>query len=130
MDRRSFLSTSLFAVTAFSGHSAEGAPAKPLRAPAPKSFVFTEARFRSLLGSRFQFVGEQWRGPLELTEVVARTNDERVEQFTTVFRTGAAVRPAPGVYEVEHPAVGRFALRIDGHHESDLRLAAFALLRA
>jgi len=129
MDRRHFLSTSLMAVTAATAttaHSA-GAPALPSPAPAP-TVALSEARFRSLLGSSFQFTGSDWRGNLKLTDVVARASDARTEQFTAVFQPAGTVPPAPGVYKVRHPDVGRFDLRIDGR-ESDLRLATFALLR-
>ena len=130
MDRRNFLSTSLFAVTALSGQSAQAASQKPLSASAPKPVALSAARFRSLLGSQFHFSGTQWRGALELTEVVARDTDARIEQFTTIFKADGAVKPAAGVYKVNHPSIGRFALRIDGPQDSDVRLAAFALLRA
>jgi hypothetical protein len=135
MDRRHFLSTSLMAVTApaFAGATAARQSANPGAAPVSRSTAdaaaFGEARFRSLLGSRFQFTGDEWRGRLELTDVVARTSDARVEQFTAIFRTHGSARPAPGTYTVHHPEMGRFALRIDGQRESDLRLASFALLR-
>jgi hypothetical protein len=96
--------------------------------PQPTSAAFSEARFRGHLGSRFDFAGEEWRGSLQLRDVVARTNDARVEQFTTVFHTYGKA-PAAGLYEVNHPEMGRFSLRIDGQPESDFRVADFALLR-
>jgi len=128
MDRRNFLSTSLFAVTALSGQSPQAASQKPLPAPASTAKL-SEARFRSLLGSQFHFSGAQWRGRLELSEVVGRASDARTEQFTTIFKAGGG-NPQAGVYQVTHPAIGRFALRIEGRQESDVRHAAFSLLRA
>jgi hypothetical protein len=121
MDRRHFLSTSIMAVAA----SAVAGP----HADASRESAFRETRFRGLLGSRFEFTGDDWRGPLHLSEVLTRTSDARLEQFTAVFRTDAAVRPAPGIYAVNHPDLGDFSLRIDGRPDSELRLAAFAILR-
>jgi hypothetical protein len=95
----------------------------------PKSVVFSEATFRGQLGSRFEFIGDKWRGPLQLKDVVAQRSDERVEQFTAIFKTAKKSGAAAGVYEVAHPELGRFTLRIDGQPESDRRVAAFALLR-
>ena len=135
MDRRHFLSTSLAAVTvpALASASADGLPLKPSAAVAGPSTTdavpFGEARFRGLLGSHFRFKGDDWRGSLKLTEVVSRTSDTRLEQFTTIFRAEGAALPAPGVYAVNHPDMGRFNLRIDGRHDSDVRQATFALLR-
>jgi hypothetical protein len=131
MDRRHFLSTSLIAVTAVAGPAKDRQSSKTPAAAAVRSstIAFSEERFRSLLGSRFQFAGRNWRGTLHLTDVVSRPSDSRIEQFTTVFRVDASVHPAPGLYEVKHPDVGRFALRIEGRGESDLRTASFAILR-
>jgi hypothetical protein len=133
MDRRRFLSTSLVALTApvFGASSTAAVPSSPpLDTPAALGAErFAEARFRSLLGSRFQFTGDAWRGGLQLTDVVARSSDARVEQFATVFKSMGPVYPAPGLYTVDHPEMGRFALRIDGPRESSQRQATFALLR-
>jgi hypothetical protein len=134
MERRHFLATSLIAVAALTDTAvANGAPAAAVTpkaaSPALPPVAFSEARFRSLVGSAFHFAGDAWRGQLQLTEVVGRSGDARTEQFTTVFRADGRVLPAAGMYEVDHPAAGRFTLRIDGHRESDFRLATFALLR-
>ncbi len=135
MERRHFLATSLMAAAAFSdptalvgtAATATTATTAPIRGAA--GHAFSEARFRGLVGSRFYFTGDAWRGHLSLADVVGRSSDARTEQFTTVFRTEGRVSPAPGVYEVDHPDAGRFTLRIDGQPESDVRLAVFALLR-
>lgn len=131
MDRRQFLSTSLMTVAAFKGTVADGASLSTPAAPGARStteLLFSEARFRALLGSRFQFTGDEWRGPLQLTDVVSRTSTGHLEQFTTVFSANTPTRPAPGIYSVVHPE-GRFMLRIDEQDSSDRLQATFAILR-
>lgn len=135
MDRRHFLSTSLIAIPAVAGMTAESPLVTPsamaFTTPArqAKSVALTEATFRSQVGSRFDFASDGWRGSLQLTDVVARTSDAQVEQFTTVFKTTGKVAAASGLYNVNHPELGRFMLRIDGNLDSDRRVAEFALLR-
>lgn len=129
MERRQFLA-SLMAVPVVAGAGNTRTSAAPVAAPASQPGIrFTEERFRGLVGERFQVSAEGWRSQLTLTEVVTASADPRTEQFTTIFRAGGQPLPAAGLYEVEHPQTGRFALRLDGHRESDFRLAAFALLR-
>lgn len=132
MDRRHFLSTSLSVVTApaLAGASALALPSLTgstvRRSPA---MAFSEARFRTLLGTRFRFTSDDWRGAFELTDIVSRSSDARVEQFTAVFSADATTAPQAGVYDVNHPDLGQFSLRIDGRSDSRVRQATFALLR-
>jgi hypothetical protein len=132
MDRRYFLTASLTVVTApaLAGACALASPlTAPPATPLSRSAAFSEARFRAALGSQFQFASAGWHGALHLTEVVSRARDARVEQFSAVFRSGAAALPDAGVYTVHHPDLGDFSLRIDGRRESSVRHATFALLR-
>jgi hypothetical protein len=127
MDRRDFLTASLMTVAAFKKVSAE----RPSAAPPPPvaAAALSEARFRVLVGSRFQMSGSEWRGTMQLAEVRSGPDSRQLEQFATLFVADASA-PAAGLYEVSHPDLGRFALRLDGAASARQRAATFALLRA
>ena len=130
MDRRDFLSASLMTMGALT--SAQVAPLSAVLLPpsAPgASRGLDEAGFRAMIGSRFHIASEEWRGHVRLAEVRKGPETPRLEQFTTIFVPEHSAAPAPGLYEVSHPAAGRFTLRIDGQDPSGRRAAAFALLR-
>ena len=120
MDRRDFLSTSLMAVGALAA-----APASAISAPNG----FSCSAFRDLVGSRFRLRAADWRGQVQLAEVLEGPSVQGLDQFTTVFTCDAMQPPPAGLYDVDHPEMGRFQLLIDGRDPSGRRLAAFALLQ-
>ena len=129
MDRRHFLTTSLMTVAAFKVSSASPAPSAAAAPVAPPPYVFSAVAFRSLVGTDFQFSTRDWRGSVRLHEVVDGPDTAGLDQFSAVFSTDGRPAPAAGLYDVEHPKAGRFALCVDGHDESGTRRATFALLR-
>ena len=128
MHRRDFLTASLTTVAAFKTVAAQAWPGPP--APVETRYQFSAERLRAMVGSRFRLTAADWRGHVRLAEVVEGPTVPGLDQFTIVFRSEEHTSPQPGVYEVDHPDAGRFALRIDGRDESGARLATFALLRA
>jgi Domain of unknown function (DUF6916) len=82
-----------------------------------------------MIGSRFEIASDEWRGVVQLTDVIPGPRSANVEQFSAVFVSGDRTAPARGTYEVRHPDAGRFQLHLDGTAASKSRVAAFALLR-
>ena len=129
MDRRDFLSASLMAVSAGALKDALAA-APTTAAPAPPLYRFSQGAFRELVGSRFRLRAADWHGQVQLAEVLDGPSVKGLDQFTTVFTCDDALPPPAGMYDVDHPEMGRFLLRIDGGNPSGRRVAAFALLQA
>ena len=129
LDRRAFLSSSLLTVAVLGRGAAEAAPLAASMAPAAPLPVFTGSGLRELVGSRFHLSSPEWRGDLQLTEVVNGPESPSLEQFTAVFYADRQA-PQAGLYDVAHPSAGRFQLRIDGRADSRDRRAAFALIKS
>ena len=99
-------------------------------ASAPALFGFSQGAFRNLVGSRFRLRAADWHGQVQLAEVLGGPSVRGLDQFITVFTCDGALPPPAGLYDVDHPEMGRFQLLIDGRDPSGRRSAAFALLEA
>lgn len=68
-----------------------------------------QAAFESLQGASFRM---RAGGTLTLDRVTARASRQPIEQFTIVLRGSPSQQLDEGLYELHHPATGRFALHL------------------
>jgi hypothetical protein len=92
----------------------------------------TQAAFQALQGQDFRLRhGLRAGGTLRLVSVQERGGSARLEQFSLLMRSEAGAALPSGLYRIEHPASGRFAMRLEpsGHDaQGALYRADFSLL--
>lgn len=103
MERRNFL----LAASGLLGATGLG-QAAALAALPPTPSQIRMAGFRQLQGQRFNLYQSKRGTSADLVEVKEGKAYPRLEQFTLLFATPDQL--APGVYEVEHAAIGRLSL--------------------
>lgn len=85
-------------------------------AAAADDFRWSHASASALVGQSF-WLNHPELGAMAITLAslrvpATRTPDPRLDQFSLVFRAPAGPRIADGTYEMDHPALGRFALHL------------------
>jgi len=92
-------------------------------AAAAEDFHWSRASADALVGQSFWLNHPEF-GAMAITLAAvrvppSRTPDPRLDQFSLLFRTPAGFAVADGIYEMDHPALGRFSLHLaPGGHDA------------